>query len=71
MFAEDFAEKLSSLQDTRPSSNDGKNIVAPFLELFQEFLESLTTKFDHFIEEMIAINKTKDELICKAKIVLI
>lgn len=59
MFSQEFTDKLSSLP--RPATAEGKKIFAPFLEIFHEFLESLTTKFEHFKEEMIAINKTKDD----------
>ena len=61
MLSDELNSQLLQLLSARPSSNDGKNIFAPFLTIFQEFLESLTCKFDEFKTEMLAISSAKDE----------
>ena len=63
MFSDEISDKLATLQNVRTSSNDGKNIVTPLLAIFQDFLQSLTNKFDEFKDEMLAINRAKDEKI--------
>lgn len=61
MITDELVCKLNSLQSIRASSNDGKNIVTPLLEIFQEFLTSLTNQFDKFKDDMLAITKSKDD----------
>ena len=53
--------KLEELEKTKPTSNDGKNIVAPFLDVFKNFLTTLEMKFESFKKDMIELGKRKDE----------
>ena len=61
MFSESISSKVLELQNVSTNAKDTKSIVLPFLGVFQEFLESLTEKFETFKSEMLAINRTKDD----------
>ena len=67
MFSSDIDDKLASLKNLKTTSNDGKNIVLPFLQVFQDFLQLLTSKFDDFKTEMLSITKAKDDEILGLK----
>ena len=54
-------DKITQLSNNRPISNDGKNIVAPLIEIFQDFLSSLDMKFKAFKDEMMKEARQKNE----------
>ena len=56
----ELQEKLSDLSKYKPSSNDGKNFIAPFLVLFQKFLGMLEFKLDQFKKDMLDTCLVKD-----------
>ena len=63
MFSESITDQLEALQKVSTSTKDGKQIITPFLGIFQEFLQSLTDKFEAFKSEMLAITRAKDDKI--------
>ena len=63
LISNELSDKLSELKEQRFSSNDGKNILLPFIEVFQAFLDTLQLKFDKFKQEMTTAHLEKDKLI--------
>lgn len=59
----DLYAKFTQIKDVKPISNDGKNIIAPFLELFSAFLSHLDEKFDEHQQSMATTCRAKDEKI--------
>ena len=57
--------KLQEFQEIKLTTQDGKNILLPFINVFQEFLSSLETKFDSFKNDMLAASNAKDQRIVK------
>ena len=57
--------KLDEFMVCKTSTQDGKNILLPFITLFQDFLATLETKFEDFKKDMFVAGKAKDEQIAK------
>ena len=57
--------KLEEFKATKTTTQDGKNILLPFIGIFQEFVESLEAKFEDFQKAMTNENKLKDDHISK------
>ena len=68
---DDILDKFSELKDVSPTSNDGKKIVAPFLELFSSFLAALDNKFESFKKEMSSKSQVKDEKIKELESIIV
>ena len=62
-FTRKFNEQISDLKQVAPKSLDGKNILQPFIDLFQNFLDHLDFKFTEFKAEMLQTSKAKDRKI--------
>ena len=54
---------LSEVKNVKPTSNDGKHILAPFLALFESFLSTIEIKFEEFKNEMLTVTQAKDDVI--------
>ena len=63
LIPDDLHTQFAELKGIRPSSNDGRNIVAPFLELFSTFLSHLDEKFEAHKRDMAAACQGKDNKI--------
>ena len=59
----DLYAKFAQIKDVKPISNDGKNIIAPFLELFSAFLSHLDEKFEEHKQSMATTCRAKDKKI--------
>ena len=42
--------RITELRNCQPTTNDGKNILAPLIDLFQDFLTSIDMKFEAWQE---------------------
>ena len=60
---ESLLSELDKLTSYKPTSNDGKTVMSPFVKLFTEFLSHLDVKFDDFKTELHAVSKAKDDKI--------
>ena len=63
LLSTDNLAKLDEFKGLKPTTQDGKNVLLPFISIFQEFLITLQSKFDNFKEEMLESSKCKDEKI--------
>ena len=61
LLSTDNLAKLAEFKGLKPTTQDGKNVLLPFISIFQEFLVTLQAKFDTFKEEMLESSKCKDE----------
>ena len=61
----DLLTKLGSLEQTKPISKDGQNIVLPLIEVFKIFLGEISKKFDDFKTEMLEASVMKDQEISR------
>ena len=55
--------KINDFIGSRTTTVDGKNILIPFLEIFQNLIGTIETKFDEFKCEMLDAYKAKDDRI--------
>ena len=71
LISDDLQAQFTELKGLKPSSNDGRNIVAPFLELFSTFLSHLDEKFEAHKRDMAAACQDKDSKIEELEAVVV
>ena len=60
IFPHELQTQLQTIIETKTKSQDGSNIMMPFIQLFNVFLSNLDAKFDAFEKKMFVALREKD-----------